>query len=369
MKYRSVLLALAVASCVFDLDGVDPRPPGRNEVLESIALDVIVPTYRELEAKAAAQATAVEALCGSSGPTQDSLDEAQRAWRAVRVPLRQSDAFAFGPVEDERIGSAIDFWPAREDAITTALAAAETPTPEYVDALGVATKGLPVIEYLLFDPEGGDAAVLQALDPDTSDGAYRCAFVTALAADVAQQTTALGQAWDLDGGNFATELAQAGSGSERYDSVQMAVDELLNANLAALTQATDMRLGKPLGTRNGGTPQPDSVESRFSDNAIADLQASLQGVKTVYMGSEDGLGWTDLVAADAPSLDESIREQFARAEEALAALDEPLRTAVTGDGGPAEKARAELLELRRLFTVDVIGLFGGTVTFNDADGD
>ncbi|MCA9705789.1 MAG: imelysin family protein [Myxococcales bacterium] len=365
---RLLGLAVAVAGC---RSAEGPSGPSRSEVLASLTSTVIVPHYAELRDSAPPLVAAAEALCGA--PDAASLGAAQQAWRAVRLPLQRAEAHAFGPIEDERIGTAIDFWPVRTDAVETTIAAlpagGDPPTPEAVASLGTASKGLPVLEYLLFDPEGGDAAVLASLDATTDAGRQRCGYAAALAADVALQTAALHTAWDPAGEDFAAELAQAGHGSERYMSVQMALDEVVNRVAFSLQDAADAKLGTPLGTASGGLPEPQSVASRFSDHSVDELSADLDGVAEVYGGREGGLGLRDIVVPLDAELDAAIEEQLGVAHAALGAIDRPLRQAVLENPGPVEVAREEILTLRRLIEVDVAGLLGVTITLGDNDGD
>lgn len=335
--------------------------PLRRDVVASLAEQVMLPTHAELEARASELPAAIDPLCAE--PTMARLTAAQTAWRAVRVPLGRGNAFAFGPIDDEHIRTAIDFWPSRVESIDATLEMQVEPTPETIDALGVTSKGLPTIEYLLFDPVGGDAAVLAALDPATPEGAYRCSYVRALAVDVATRTSELHRAW-ADG--FVRELAEE---SERYPTAQSAVDDVLNHLVFAVQDMTDMKLGRPLGDKTGGVPQPDIVQSRFSDNALADLGSDLEGASAVWIGAEGGLGLGDAVASRNAALDSRVRDQIDVATQSVASLTTPLRLAVVDDPAPVEAARADIRELRRLLEVDVANVLGVTITLNDNDGD
>jgi len=355
-------LGAAVACTSFDSG---PSGPTREALLESLATTVFVPTYAELETRSATLATATAALC--SDPAA-GLPAAREAWVRAREPLEQAEAWAFGPVVELGIDSAIDFWPVRIDAVEAAIATGEEPTPEWVAAQGTAVKGLPVIEYLLFEPMGDDAAVVASLDPATPEGAHRCAMVAALAERVATRTAELHAAWDPAEGDFAGRLAADGDDSPGHPSLSMAVADVINQVVASLQDITDMKLGRPLGYKTGGTPQPDDVESRFSDNGVADITANLEGVEAVYLG-RGGLGLTDVVVGLDPQLDATIRAQLDAAKAAIAGLSTPLRVAVVDDPAPVEEARTVVQELRRSFEVDVAGLLGINITLNDNDGD
>ncbi|MCH9685411.1 MAG: imelysin family protein [Deltaproteobacteria bacterium] len=345
----------------------DPGPTGptREALLESLATRVFVPAYAELETASATLAAEAEGLCPDPSA---KLAGVRSAWLDARVPLKRAEAWAFGPIVDLRIDSAIDFWPVRTDAVEEAIASGEEPTPQWVEAQGTATKGLPVLEYLLFDPTTDEAAIVASLDPATPEGAHRCALGSALASRVAVRAAELHDAWDPAGGDFAGRLRADGDDSPGNPSLRMAVNDVVNHTVFALQNITDMKLGRPLGDKSGGTPQPDAVESRFSDNARVDIIANLEGVEQVYLGG-GGLGLADVVGPLDAELDTAIRTQIDASKVAIVGLPDPLRLAVTDDPARVRAAQDVVRELRRLFEVDVAGLLGINITLNDNDGD
>ncbi len=342
--------------------GDDPEPVSRAEVVRSLALDVATPTYGNwAEAAGELEAAAAE-LCPA--PSSAELLRVQAAWRAARVDLKRAEAFSFGPWVEDRHGSAVDFWPIRTDAIEATVDARGGLDAASIASLGVASKGMPVLEYLWFDPQGGNDAVVTALADE-----HRCRFSAALATDVATNARALRSAWEPTGGGFASALADAGSGSALYLTVQTALDEIVNGTIFVLQDITDPKLGTPLGSKTEGVPDPEALESRFSDNARADIVSNLEGVHAVYLGPNDGLGLSALVRPENPELDAAIREQLDVATAAVAELSSPLRVMVVNESAVVEAARLQVRELRRLFEADVAALLGVTVTLNDNDGD
>lgn len=346
-------------------------PDERGPVMRDLAQNVMLPTVEELGAQAAALGPAVQALCDDPGAA--TLDAAQDAWRAARAPWEQSQAFLFGPAVDLGTASAIDFWPARPDSVDLAIASAPDPiTPEHLATLGTAAKGLPALEYLLWSPAGGDAAVLASLDPADPSAAQRCAFAAALGVAVGEDAGALADAWSPEGGGFADQVATAGDGSDVFPRAQDAINRLVNSLVALLQGLTDMRLGAPLGTKTGGVPQPDQVESRFSDGSAADLVAAVRGIEAIYLGrrgDREGRGLTTLVAARGKDTDESIRAALTDVIAKIEAIPAPLRQAVEADPASVQAALDSGKALRRLVAVDMANVLGVSVTLNDNDGD
>lgn len=348
-------LALAAASGCPESE-VDRRP----EVLANVGAAVLV-DLEQAHDHAKALREAIAGFC--AGPDGAGLDATQAAWMQLRGPWKRITALSFGPLMDQGFDTAIDFWPARINSIEGGLSAGVSSQAE-LDALGVASKGMPAIEYFLFDPIGGDAAVLGLFT--AAEGQARCAHVELLAADVELRLEELDAAW-REAGGFAEQLAQAGD-SEAFPTVALAIDRLLNAMIAGIHDIEDPKLAKPLGLAVG-EPQPDLVESRFSDRSLLDARDTLDGFAQAYLGSDGAQGLTLVVASESPEVDRRVRDALTAAEQALADVPEPLRTAIVDAPDQVAAAEQAVHELRTVLTAEVAALLGVTVSLSDNDGD
>jgi predicted lipoprotein len=339
----------------------EQEPDHRGDVLIGVVAGQVFVDLVEAHERGEMLHTSVAELCTS--PDASRLDAAQDAWMQLRAPWKRLLALPLGPTVDDGFDTAIDFWPARPTSIDGGIATGITSQAE-LDALGVASKGMPAIEYLLWDPVGGDAAVLAALSG--AEGPARCAYVELLAADVALRLDELAHLW-LDGFGAQLQLTVAG---DMYPTLATAIDALVNAMIAGLHDVDDMKLGKPLGLTSGAGPDPELVESRFSDRSLADARDALTGFETAYLGADaDHVGLTVLVTQKSPAIDTEVRTAIATAKQALAAVPEPLRESLISDGDAVADAQAAVKQLRILMTADVASLLGVTVSLSDNDGD
>lgn len=348
-----LLLCCAAAGCTSD-----QKPPvDRKQVLNDLTHLVILPTYREANTRAVDLAASVDALCGTR--TAANLETAREAWRAFRVPWKESEAFQLGPVVDLRVDRAVDFWPLRAADVEEVLAGTDTIDDAFIDGLGVTRKGMPVLEYLLFEPADALAA-LSAGDTESR----RCVYARAVARDVAQQTQVLLSAWEPSEGNYAGTLIEGDQAA--------ALTQIVSALLSHVQIVEGSRLAKPSGRQDGGVPQPASVEAPYASNALADLAACVDGVENVYLsrrGDADGLGLSDAVARVAPDLDPLIRSQIDELRTSIRAIPAPLATAVVEAGPAVETSFVAAKELLRLLSADMSVALGTTPTFSDNDGD
>lgn len=335
------------------------RGPSRGSVVADLVRDVALPHHEALGSSTAALPAAFD-LCAA--PTNATIASAQDAWRLAASDWAGVEAFFYGPAMDDHVDAAVWFWPTRPEMLEDVIAGDAPIDAALVDGLGAASKGLPAIEAQLFDPAGGD--VLARFAPAVPVAARRCALVHELAIDVDEHAGALVDAWTS---GYADDLADPPNA--RYDDDRAALDEIVNGIIGLLQRVHDQKIGIPFGGKTNGTPQPDLVESRYSDESLAAITTNLATVRALYLGVDDGLGLQDLVVARAPMLDESIRTALDEADAAVAAIPPPLRVAVGESFVPVQNAIDAVKQLRRLFTADLAQQLGVTVTISDNDGD
>jgi predicted lipoprotein len=354
-----ILLSLAVTSC-----GDSQGTALRSRFLKELGTDLILPTYRDFDTRTGALAGALATL--ESSPTEATLTEAQSAWRAVREPWGLQEAYHVGPSEELHLGALVDQVPSTTGI--DSLLAGDTPLSESAVAeLGANRKGMLAMEYVLFDAEGGNAAVLSRLTEDTT-GARRRAYLKALGAVLHADASAVRAAWEPEQGNYLAQLANAGNEGSKYATQKDAVDEVVNRLLASLETA-ELKLSKPLGFETGGTLRPELEETRRSDNSLADLESTLRGAERVWSGPNGDGGLSSLVSASNKRLDKTVREELEQVRTALQAIPPPLRTALKNERESVETTRAALANLRATLASEVVANLGVTIKFNDNDGD
>lgn len=335
----------------------------------------------DFERRAAALAGTARAFC--SAPAPEALSATQAEWWSARAPWKRTEVFAFGPVVDEplRLGPKIDFWPARPDTIEAILKGSEPLSAETVAALPAPARGLPVIEYLLYQP----AMVQESLFVAES---RRCQYLVAVTDDVAGRAHDLRAAWDPTEENFAGQVTAAGRGSARFMSVQSAINEIINRIGFTMENIRVDKLNKPVGATAGVTVDPDTPESRFSGRSLQDIRDNVVGIERLFFGfafaggeatppGGSGAGGTEPSPLSLDAFLRSIgrdfslemRTRLSRARAALDAVPQPLTAAVTADPAAVLTASASLKEVQRLIQVDVSVALGVSVGFNDNDGD
>ena len=369
------VLALATTCAPVSL-GDGPR----RQAVRALTEDVVRPSLADVAARAAELSAAAAAL--AAAPSQATLDAARAAWRAARAPWKECDAFAFGPASDDRLAVAIDQVPVEPAKIEAEIAGTAALTVDYVETLGADRKGFHAIEHVLFGA-GDDAAVLASLTTDAA-AARRRDLVAALAGNLERKVAELGRAWAPDGGGYAEAVAAPGASNPTYPTIKSVIDAFVNQTVFLTEVVADARIGKPLGLATGGAPAPALEESGPSDNSLADMAASVRGIRAIYTGARDGAagggggggggstgggGISALVAAQRPAIDREARQLLDRALAAIEAIPRPFRVAVVEHQAEVQAAYDAVKELKVLLATEVLAALGATLSFNDNDGD
>jgi predicted lipoprotein len=342
-------------------DATGTPPPDYGTLLRTLTNDRILPAHRTFAARADDLLTATQAL--ETAPSADTLTKAESAWRAARAAYRALDAAHFGPITDLAIGERIDATPA-EPAAIDAIVAATTPIDGSVGAAGGKTKGFLGLEYLLFSTGGIDAALTRLASADAS-AARRRTLARAIAEEIASSAHQLDDAWDPSKGGYANEVIGAGQTSKRYASQRAVLDDLVGGVGYALEVVVGLRLAMPLGRRSGGTPDANQDFTRASDSAMADMTASIDGVRAMY--HDDGFSLA--VRPKSGALDAQVGAELTDCSSKIAAIPPTFVNSITNDISSVQAAYAACKDLKTTWNVEVTSALGATLKPSDNDGD
>ena len=344
-----------------------PAPPfDRSAMLAHLAYDVMLPTYLNFETAAVALQDATAQLC--EAPALARLEAAQARWRQAALHWKRSEAFQLNLTQ--LYAKSIGFWPTRERRLRQALMSDEPITPAYIENMGVAAQGLSAMEYLLFDAEAGQTAVLQAMQEGPMAKRW-CPYLVAMSAHLVEKAHAVARLWRPKGTDFSGTVAHAGQGGTIYPTSHRAISDIVNQLVSAVETVLNSKIGKPL-RGNGRQPWPNAVEAGRSGSSKALLIATLEGALAVYSGeveSQSGLGFEDFLTSLSSDLGARITEQFHAALTAARAIPEPLRVAIVEQPQAVQAAYQAVQQLLILLKVDMTNVLSVTVDFSDNDGD
>lgn len=363
-----VLVGLCLVACGGADRAAEATPFERGAMLENLATQLILPGHEALRGALNELVVATEAFTGN--PTPATLDAAQAAWLRANLARMTVLPYNFDWVADSLIHNRLDTRPARVEFVNDELLAGDAPlTTEYLDSLGSSSVGLGVMEYLLFDPTGGDAAILTAFTTG-EDAARRRELLNELAAALPPRAEEIIAIWAAEGENYRQVFIEADAAT---GDIWGSINLLTNHMLAVTEEIVGDRLGQPLGKRNNDQIQPGLVEAPYSGASLPRIIATVEALQATYRGG-DGLGFDDYLDflgatyGERP-LSQEVNARFAAALAALRGIEGPLEVAVVEKPAQVETAYQAMRELLTIIKVDMINQMGLTMTFNDSDGD
>jgi predicted lipoprotein len=350
----SLCAALAVSVAAFVACEEEGSPPtDYAPMLRSVSTKSIVPANDTFGTQADALATAAAAF--QSTPDADTLGTLQAAWRSARRSWRALDAFHFGPVADLAIGERIDASPANAQEIDRLLAATDAIDIAKVPA---AAKGFLGLEHLIFSQNA--LTRFQG-----ANGERARTFIKAFADEIATSAHQLADAWAAGKGGYTTQLETAGAGSSRYPTQRAAVDDLVAGAGYALELVVGVRLARPLGRTTGGTPDPSLDPTLASDSAVADMNDTLSGVRSVYQND----GFSSRIRAKAQALDDRVNTELADCAAKVTAIPKPFGDTVRSSTAVVTAAYESCKTLKGTWNTDLTSAIGATLKPADTDGD
>ena len=278
------------------------------------------------------------------------------AWSSAEI-------IRFGPITENNRLERMLFWPDRKSiGLKQVQAALSEKDPTAADATqlagkSVAMQGLGALEFVLF----GDGAEQLA----GKDEPYRCAYGTAIAANVETMAADVSAAWDKTDG-FAALWANPGARNPLYRDGTEAVTELVGVFINELEMVRDVRLKGFFGP-NPSADKPKQAVYWRSGNTTASLAGNLSGVDALFQASRIG----DALPRDARWIAETIHIQLVNGVATAKAVKGPIDKAL------AEPDQREKLDHLALITSSLSTLFGTRLTtefgltagFSSLDGD
>ena len=387
---------------------------GPEAFVAALQARVQAPQAQQFEGAAVALVESVEALCAA--PKAEDPDEqpgsprqqAQESWLAAADAWDRLQAVSVGATIERRSARALDFRPARPQLIKRAIGThgrgKQPPDAKALERVGTPAKGLPALEWLLWDPAA----------PRT---AAACRYATGLAQAVQREASALAQAHAADAARDWREEGEAAAARAA---------EAVNQWLAGLEALRWRYLGKPLAmvssksAASGSPPAPAaaSAASALSASSAASAfdphddiwprppsashreswQARWETLRNVAIGPAptDGFGPQPAVAPAVVSLEAMLRGRGRNNDadawaQAVMAADQAMEALTEAGAAPAssgqelaalppiatqlppaadmQRAVAALDVVKRFMQETVAPSLEVTLGFSDADGD
>jgi hypothetical protein len=317
-RLHLILVALATPACSGDGNA---RPDAldttfdRNALLANLADHVLLPIQADVDATAALLPAAIATYCDAldGGTVGTTLETARATWADAVDAWERADTVRIGPaaMNNGALRDRIYAWPSLAPCDIDRDVVTHWNAPGSYDLstkLG-RQRSLTAIEFLLYPPNSDHNCAVEptgwtALAPDLARA--RCRLAHTLAVDVAAAAAELHTAWRPDGGNYAGQLARAGTSDSSLPSAHDAVNLVTDSFFYIDRIVKDMKLGEAAGIVIGnacGTlnePCIREVELRYADRATFAIRVNLATVREAMTGTTsttDGPGFDDFLDA------------------------------------------------------------------------
>jgi predicted lipoprotein len=322
--------------------------------------------FEDFSEKTSDLETSIENFC--SNINEENLITAQNHWRDAKLQFKRVELFSFGPlVGSASLIGAFDFWPPRSQDIETALVNNDDFSKETLNQISGRIRGLPVLEYLLFDVNDDNQNILDNMTEK------RCSFSIAVSGKLAIDAEGVYEQWSINGGNFSAELSNAGNGSQTYESESEAIGALVNEMGTFIGIIKDSKISKPLGLTTDQI-NVDILEAKLSGTSLESMIANLESFKSFYNGTFTTLetpSFYQFLSFRNQSLADQLSNLIDSSITNLELIPSPLSETLIDESTQDQLLIAlnSIRDLKALISSELTSELGVTIFFNDADGD
>lgn len=311
----------------------------KTDVMLSIANNVIVPTYTDMNLKANALYTSIVAF--NSNSSDSNLLVCQNAWYNVRNAWEQSEGFLFGPVSIENIDPRIDTWPINYQSLDSVLANNATFTNTYIESLEDALRGFHPIEYLLFGKNKSKKA--------TEFNQRQKDYLLALSENLKGLCYKTISEWN---NGFYADFTMPSSKSV-YKSEREVYEEITNAIIGICDEVANEKINTPFIAQD-----PSLEESPFALNSMADFKNNMTSVSNIYYGKYaiDGKGLEDFVKLYNLSLNNKIKQNIDAINNSFTNITLPFGEAITAQGTQIQNLITNINNLKIVLEEELLPL-------------
>jgi predicted lipoprotein len=302
-----------------------------ENVIESSADDVIVPTYQELADRTKTLNDKIVLLVDSA--SEEALITAQKAWESAHETWELGESFLFGPAEDEGIKAAMDTWPVDTTQVGQKLTSDDDMEEGSLTGVDGNLRGFHSIEFLLF----GESRTRTADSFTEREKDY----LKSLAEDLEENAQRLVDSWvSEEGGKQEYRevfISAGGVGNVTFPSKTSALRQLINNMIDVADEVAETKIAKPYESGDS-----NEIESQYSLKSLDDFANNVRGIQVAWegnrAGSESDASLYLLVKGEDSSLAEKFSAQIEDALSATGKIRAPFRDAIAD---PSQRSNIE----------------------------
>ena len=293
------------------------------------------------------------------GAAQTAWFEAMTAWQATEAMQLGAAGSSLNMVGGQDIRDEIYSWPLTNQCLVDQRTARlEFEAEGFFEDTLINSYGFDALETLLFSTPNEHSCPSVVLSASLwedlgEDGVAqaRADYATVISNHVIDDINRIETDWQ---DSFSVDISMAGQEGSSFESELAGVNAVFDALFYLETQVKDKKLGWPLGLSDCGADDcATKIETPIAGGSHLWIAANLEGFRSLYTGGE-GLGLYDLlIAVDEQSLADEVLTSLDDADQALAALTDPLDEALVSDPDALVEAHTAVKKITDLLKSDI----------------
>lgn len=360
MAHLNVTKTLTALAAVFLISACSTKTP-EQIFLQQVAEQQILPGYQAFASSTQNLANSLDLYCSENQQDQENeqLDHVKQQWRHTMDSWQTIQAIQFGPIQENNLGWELQFWPDKKNLIAKKnkdlLLEENELTDERLQKASVVVRGIPSLEFLLFDPKA-----LSYGNPER-----RCDLMQGVAKHLVEVTHKLHQQWHSE---HAQLLMNPGAENPLYPENKQAIAVVLDSFLSSVEVIKDRKLGQALGLKaRTQRTNPYLLESWRSQHSLENIRHNIGAVKSLL---ETGGFSAYLNSQGQQALNDKITQALAAIYADLHKTDQTLFKSLSeGDTEQWQALVEKLAPLIQLLKHDLPAALNIQLGFNNNDGD
>lgn len=364
--YFSLLLVVFLYSCGNNSENNGTTNFDKKQFLSNLAEKAILPAYANLESEATKFYDFV--LTFEKQANAANLQNLQIQFAKLYKVWQSASLYEFGPAENVLLRANLNTFPSSKTIIEANIRSGNVNLDM---ASNLSAKGLPAIDYLLFNNLDSNENAFVVLLAEKK----RLDYLKLIANDVLTKVKKVNTDWK---NTYFAQFTQS-TGTDAGSSLSLFINQF-NFDYEILKTP---KIGIPAGIKSLGIPQPDKCEalymsrSRLFTKMSNELSAAqLLNFKNIFEGNYGNKNLSLKAYLDAINakkgdllLSDAIIAQLVVAENMLKLVDKNFETAAMENDGKMAKVYEELQKGVVLLKTDMPSNLGVQITYQDADGD
>ncbi|MEL6717472.1 MAG: imelysin family protein [Bacteroidota bacterium] len=357
----SIFLACNAENEMEEMEVEQVLPVDRVAMLTNIFDNAAAPAYEIFEAETDKLLEAANVFRENANAA--NLQALQTQWLNTKLAWEATEIYDISPIDDLFLHNKIDKYPINQKFVEKNLDKdAEVIDESLVENSGSTTKGLPVLEYLLFRSEAGDDILTQFTE--STRATQYVNYVVALCQNLKTQAALVKTEFSKIREEFINNT---------IDGINGSVNNLANVQVGLIEEILRAKINKPLGNEDVGIPQPQKVETPYANVSLQAIRQNLVGLRNSFVGDESKANLYALLDEVHTGNEEKLSATIAKAfEDSIKEIDQlegSIAELVNSNPDQLNSLGEAITRLGVAVKVDMANQLGLTIVFNDTDGD